>query len=207
MRGPQLKDVSLWDFCTQVEKLKKGAHAHSADDDSDNVGENVLGSTTRKRPTCGFLFAHEEHQTHCLKIRQPHLHHVPVLVGSILRHDQDVVYPKYCGLMLILFKPWCTVDDLQDFKQFWPDAFTNFRQSEDCTTDVVKILDIMQFLHESKDSHNDHFSQRHVHNCSYEVAPEVIGDTCHAADDFLSDKIDKSSMLEHLEAIESWNSE
>ena len=61
----------------------------------------------------------------------------------------------------------------------------------------------MQFLHESKDSHDDHFSQRHVHNRSYEVALEVVGDTRHAADDFLGDEIDDSSMLEHLEAIES----
>ena len=96
MRGPQLKDVSLWDFCAQVEKLKKGARAHPADDDSDDVGENVLCSTTRKRPSCEFLPAHEEYQTHCLKIRQPHLCHIPVLVGSIPRHDRDVVYPKYC---------------------------------------------------------------------------------------------------------------
>ncbi|KAF8239802.1 hypothetical protein L208DRAFT_1228433, partial [Tricholoma matsutake] len=84
------------------------------------------------------------------------LHHVPILIGSIPRHDREVVYPKYCCLMLILFKPWCTVDNLRDSGQSWPDAFASFRQSEYCTTDVVKVLDNMQLLHESKDSRDDH---------------------------------------------------
>ncbi|KAF8229746.1 hypothetical protein L208DRAFT_1034908, partial [Tricholoma matsutake] len=68
----------------------------------------------------------------------------------------EVVYLKYCQLMLILFKPWQTVDNLQDPKQSWPDVFISFRQSKHCTIDVTRILDNMQFLHESKDSHNDH---------------------------------------------------
>jgi len=187
--------------------LKKNAHINFSQDNNNDAGEYLLTSTTKKRPIYELLSSHEQHQTHCLRIKQSHLHHVPVLIGSIPRHDQEVVYPKYCQLMLILFKPWQTVNDLRDSEQSWPDAFTSFRQSEHCTADIAKILDNMQLLHESKDSHDDHFSQRHVHHHSFEVAPEIVGDACHAINNFLGDEIDESSMLEHLEAIKSCHSE
>ncbi|KAG1752432.1 uncharacterized protein EDB91DRAFT_1044389, partial [Suillus paluster] len=64
------------------------------------------------------------------------------------------MYPKYCRLMLILFKPWCVPMDLKRDDELWTDAFTQFQC--DCSQHVTDLLDNMQILHECKDSRDDH---------------------------------------------------
>ncbi|PBK92434.1 hypothetical protein ARMGADRAFT_930141, partial [Armillaria gallica] len=79
---------------------------------------------------------------------------IPVPSGvSIPRQDRDDVYPQYCRLMLILFKPWSHADDLRTQGQTWVDAFLEFRSS--CTARIMSIMDNMQILHECRDSRDD----------------------------------------------------
>ncbi|KAG1843116.1 hypothetical protein DFJ58DRAFT_665437, partial [Suillus subalutaceus] len=69
------------------------------------------------------------------------------------RRDQAPVYPKYCRLMLVLFKPWRSVSDLKRDTQSWTEAFDTFQRT--CSNTVTSILNNMQILHECKDSRDD----------------------------------------------------
>ncbi|KAG1738069.1 hypothetical protein EDD22DRAFT_787288, partial [Suillus occidentalis] len=71
----------------------------------------------------------------------------------IPRRDQESIYPKYCCLMLILFKPWRSVSELKQAEQTWTDSFEKFRRT--CDKKIVSILNNMQILHECKDSRDD----------------------------------------------------
>ncbi|PBK83778.1 hypothetical protein ARMGADRAFT_868334, partial [Armillaria gallica] len=67
--------------------------------------------------------------------------------------DRKDIYPRYCWLMLILFKPWALACDLREEDQTWEDAFKQFANM--ASPSILKILDNMQILHECKDSRDD----------------------------------------------------
>ncbi|KAG1748993.1 uncharacterized protein EDB91DRAFT_1047353, partial [Suillus paluster] len=69
------------------------------------------------------------------------------------RRDQEPMYPKYCRLMLILFKPWRSISDLKQTMQSWTESFESFKHT--CNDKVIAILNNMQILHECKDSRDD----------------------------------------------------
>ncbi|KAG1887029.1 hypothetical protein F4604DRAFT_1533382, partial [Suillus subluteus] len=60
--------------------------------------------------------------------------------------------------MLILFKPWSTIDDLRGAFQTWSDAFEDF--VDNCAPNKLFVMKNMQILHECKDSRDDHFANR-----------------------------------------------
>ncbi|KAG2746678.1 hypothetical protein P692DRAFT_201668714, partial [Suillus brevipes Sb2] len=72
---------------------------------------------------------------------------------SLPRRDRTAVYPQYCHLMLILFKPWCAIQHLKNVHDSWIDAFEMF--VDQCGVRLRKIMDNMQLLHECKDSRDD----------------------------------------------------
>ncbi|KAG1779166.1 hypothetical protein EV702DRAFT_966578, partial [Suillus placidus] len=75
-------------------------------------------------------------------------------MGPRMPHrDQEPTYPKYCRLMLILFKLWRSVSDLKQGTQSWTEAFDMFLHT--CSPTVASILNNMQILHECKDSRDD----------------------------------------------------
>ncbi|PBK86773.1 hypothetical protein ARMGADRAFT_863865, partial [Armillaria gallica] len=76
---------------------------------------------------------------------------VPVPLGaSIPRHDKEELYPCYCHLMLLLFKPWTSVSDLHVKGESWSEAFEQFRNT--CSASVLSVINNMQILHECRDS-------------------------------------------------------
>ncbi|KAK0231892.1 hypothetical protein EDD85DRAFT_775477, partial [Armillaria nabsnona] len=77
---------------------------------------------------------------------------VPLGPG-IPRRDRKDVYPRYCRLMLILFKPWSSSHNLREEGQSWVDAFKQF--SESAGPSILKVLDNMQILHECRDSRDN----------------------------------------------------
>ncbi|KAJ7438791.1 hypothetical protein B0H11DRAFT_1692619, partial [Mycena galericulata] len=64
----------------------------------------------------------------------------------------------YAHLMLILFKPWRHCSDLISEDQNWVGAYEDFLQ--DCSSDVVSVIENMQILHECKDSRDAHYANR-----------------------------------------------
>ncbi|KAF9791305.1 hypothetical protein BJ322DRAFT_1171947 [Thelephora terrestris] len=177
-RSPALSHLSVWDFVSQVDKVRKPSVARSSnnnqssidysegsDDDKDddltheNNGDNFLDqhqpqSAQRGRKSRTFLL-HAQHTQVSSKAQRlrsdPSGYFVPVPIGPALpRRDRSELFPKYCRLMLILFKPWCTVEDLRAPDQTWPNAFNEFVARSDNNT--KSILDNMQVLHECRDA-------------------------------------------------------
>ncbi|KAG2125575.1 hypothetical protein BD769DRAFT_1296232, partial [Suillus cothurnatus] len=72
---------------------------------------------------------------------------------SLPRRDRVEVREKYCRVMLILFKPWMTVDDLRGTFNTWSDAFEDF--VDHCSPNKTFIMKNMQIFHECKDSRDD----------------------------------------------------
>lgn len=113
-RGRKLECLNLWDFISQIEKVRKrkqeptdflnsinecesdldeekNDNENLLDENDDDVmtdvleeGHTVLSLTSDSRPTCKFLNDHVEQASHILRVRQPTQRAVPVLIGPAL---------------------------------------------------------------------------------------------------------------------------
>ncbi|KAJ7892948.1 hypothetical protein B0H13DRAFT_1625388, partial [Mycena leptocephala] len=109
---------------------------------------------TRRRPRVALLKGHDQEKTHLLRVRSPEDVLIPVPIGpGIPRRDKPDVYPRYCRLMLIFFKPWRHARDLRAEGQSWEDAFNSF--TLECSASIRYKMDNMQILHECRDSRDD----------------------------------------------------
>ena len=174
-RSPTLGHLSVWDFVSQVDKIGKPSAVRDANDDvnerdhsesSDDGladGPTHKGSLLNRQPPQNtqrrgrsqmFLLSpqHMQSDRKAQKLRSdPSSYFIPVPIGPALpRRDRAELLPKYCRLMLILFKPWCTVEDLRSPNQTWIDAFGKF--VETCSDNVKTVLGNMQVLHECHDA-------------------------------------------------------
>ncbi|KAG2127794.1 hypothetical protein BD769DRAFT_1294014, partial [Suillus cothurnatus] len=121
--------------------------------------EDIMKTKTRLRPSFELLDNHVESKTHRLVVCHPDRRCIPVPIGpSLPRRDRLEVRERYCRVMLILFKPWISVDDLRSEFESWSDAFENFIKR--CGPNKLFIMKNMQILHECKDSRDDHFANR-----------------------------------------------
>ncbi|KAJ7626987.1 hypothetical protein FB45DRAFT_749408, partial [Roridomyces roridus] len=122
--------------------------------DEDVSFESIFESEAHKRPRVSLLKGHSQEKTHLLRVRSPNDLLVPVPIGpGIPRRDKPEIYPRYCRLMLIFFKPWRHAKDLRDAGQTWEKAFELFIQT--CTREVKQKMNNMQILHECRDSRDD----------------------------------------------------
>ena len=118
-----------------------------------------LKSTKRRRPRVEFLQEHPESFTHYQKVQLHANRLVPVPVGPFLpQRDRDDSKERHARLMLILLKPWSTVNDLKPSDLSWIDAYTHFTNT--CHPRILQIITNMQLLHECRDSRDDHFAKR-----------------------------------------------
>ena len=113
-------------------------------------------------------------------------------------------YPKYCHLMLIFFKSWCSAWDLREEGQSWTDSFASFFKDGDPS--VKYIMENIQLLQECKDSWDDHFAA-HWSGCwngGAEIPGEVIQPDVDA-DDIIpeTDEHIKEAILHHLQSIDA----
>ena len=134
----------------------------SRDDDNggDSLNEDVYRDvedhhrTSRGRKSRTFPLHPQHAQSHrkAQRVRNnPSTYFVPVPIGPALpRRDRPELYPKYCRLMLILFKPWRVAEDLRTPGQSWAQAFEEFLEMSD--NSIKAILDNMQVLHECRDA-------------------------------------------------------
>lgn len=196
--------MTVWDFCAQTEKIKTNCQ-ETENLEEDRISE-ILSCLNKTRSMFKFVAPHDEHHTHSLKINHPNSQCIPVLVGSIPWQDRQEAYAKYCRLMLILFKAWQRAFDLWKPNESWPTAFENFRCSTLCPAEFKHIMDNMQLLHECKDSHDNHLSERQVWHQQFQLAQETTGGTSHTMDDIL-ENINETEILEHLESIDNCYSE
>ena len=132
-RGQQLKNVSLWDFICQIDKLKKrkshpldALHRSGLDlpidegtepDDSDSGDSEIikfneddksyLSILGHHRPTINLLEGYAECSSHKLKVCHPTNCLVPIPIGLAFPHcDSESDYAQYAQLMLLIYNSW-----------------------------------------------------------------------------------------------------
>ncbi|KAG1792595.1 uncharacterized protein HD556DRAFT_1238944, partial [Suillus plorans] len=114
-------------------------------------------SQAKDRPKVPFLSTHPQYESNVLRVRLVQDRVIPVPIGPrIPRRDQPKAYPRYCRLMLILFRPWRVSKDLRSQGQNWEEAFAEFRATIDSRS--LQVMNDMQILHECRDSRDDYFA-------------------------------------------------
>ncbi|TEB33499.1 hypothetical protein FA13DRAFT_1627074, partial [Coprinellus micaceus] len=163
-RGDVLARVSFWDWIARISKARfsktdgAGLTVEKVEVDQKKwEGANVLAAATKTRPVCRFKSEHDLHDNIYAVVCHPLEAVIPLIIGPALpRRDRPPVRAKYCRLMLILFKPWRTVEDLRAGYASWPEAFDAFLQSPECPPDAKTVMRNMQAFHECKDSRDEH---------------------------------------------------
>jgi hypothetical protein len=130
---------------------------------SANSVDHIFNSIRFQRPKILFSDhreqSHPQEDTHLLYVLHPDKRRVPVPLGpAIPRRDRNEQRQRYSRLMLILFKPWRSADDLRKPGQSWSDAFEEF--IVECPEEFKLKMNNMQMLHECRDSRDDHFANR-----------------------------------------------
>ncbi|KAG0708063.1 hypothetical protein DFH29DRAFT_795631 [Suillus ampliporus] len=189
---------------TNADDLTELTTMNDKENENADAPELILNCTHRSRPSADLLPDHYEAQTHHLRIRTPEKRRIPVPIGPALPcRDRLAMYPKYCRLMLILFKPWCVPTDLKRDDELWTDAFTRFQC--DCSQHVTDLLDNMQILHECKDSRDDHFANRRLRHKLAGISQDIMSSSHENEDNFLAQDTDED-ILTHLNSIDSCRS-
>jgi hypothetical protein len=226
-RGSFLGNMNLWDFMSDIEKVKKSdkkkvpmtadaAVDEDVDDEEGNPSAEIgsidtqslqraLDSETRARPVINLESAHHDSETHALSIRHPSTRPVIVPIGpGIPRRDNEECYDRYCRLMLIFFKPWRNVSDLRESFENWTEAFAHF-MSCDSSKPARTTMDHMQILHECKDCQADHFRQQKSRYRNLNISPEIQAVRI-SEKDGLAEFVDEQEILSHIEAVDACHS-
>ena len=104
--------------------------------------------------------------------------------------------------MLILFKPWFSIEELKGMDNSWVDAYSLFLST--CHPCISHIINNMQLMHECRDSRDDHFAKRNIERRNMER--RAARNSNNERNDFGRDEIDETEILAHLEDIEkSWS--
>ena len=148
LRPKELENMCLWDFVAETDK-RHGSNERMdtkeqderctwdgttyTEDQNVEQGPPVLNMTDQNGSKHGqplatryeFLPDHREKLNKHICMRKENV--IPVPIGSAMpRQDQPDVYAHYCHLMLILFKPWRTVVNLQNVDNTWENMFSCF---------------------------------------------------------------------------------
>ncbi|KIO18007.1 hypothetical protein M407DRAFT_84404, partial [Tulasnella calospora MUT 4182] len=100
-------------------------------------------------PRIRFQKEHPHFDSHLTRLRRSCL--VPVLIGPTLA-AKNSNYERYCSDMLLLFKPWRSLDDLRQPGESWSNAFERCMFSEES----LKIIANMNHLHECRDAKDEY---------------------------------------------------
>ena len=210
LRPRELGEMCLWDFVAKTEKVYRrrcGVDAgedldmildEQLDDDDGDGDEEEKHLHPRREAHVGglyeFLPDHKERDRKCVRLRVHEA--IPVPIGPALpRRDEIEAEPRYCRLMMILFKPWRSFSDLRGSLDSWQAAFKNF--SPELCVEHLHVVENMQVLHECRDSRNEHMQAR-VRDRSKRGAGRSAGEAGQDNDQ----EIDMSEVLNHLEDID-----
>lgn len=136
-------NLSIWDYVSRTERI-------SLTEDSQNALPAAKTSGPKRTVRNTFHSDHPQHDTHLVRLRSPL---IPVLLGPTISRDRTPEEREsWCRAMLILFKPWRSLDDLRGIGQSWKDAFEHFEFSEDS----ARVMQNINVLHECKDARSSY---------------------------------------------------
>jgi hypothetical protein len=152
LRDPELESMSFIHFVidTYEERIT----------DNSPKEPTIKGMTPRKRPggrpankRARYLSTHVKHQTHLRVVRSSSHNILPNIVGPFFpQRDDEDGQNIYCAMMLMLCKPWRSIEGLKDKLQTWEEAFDHF--VENATPETHDILASIQYYYDSKRAAN-----------------------------------------------------
>ena len=158
--------LCVWDFIATTSKER------SSDSIPEESGVSDCPTWGRSCNLRGFFaLNHPQQHTHCLRFHDPGNRLTPVPIGRGIYHRDNIQKQEhYCRLMLTLFKPWRSLQDLKSGSDSWTEAFEAFKPS--LHPYHLRVINNMQKLHECKDSRDEHYATRRI---------RMRGDTDHAS--------------------------
>ncbi len=206
-RGNELQHLSLWEYTTMFQKIRKTKtfekHKQNHYDFEENLQTIANDDDSFLRPKYHFDPTHVDYDTHVQQLRHPNRRPIPTPIGpSLPRRDKPDAHEKYCRLMLILLKPWNIPQDLISGHDSFHAAFDAFMHCQD-NEKWKSLLNNMQLLHECRDNRDDHFESRcraRQTKKSYNKSGKGPTDT----DDFESNTPEtiNDALLSHLTSID-----
>lgn len=157
LRGNVLESYSVVQFFSQTyeERLSRARNATIPSD----------GASARGRPAnlrAPYLASHPKHTSTVRVRRSPNNNCLPNFVGKYFprRDDPDSsAHDFYCASMLLLLKPWRSVDDLKLPNESWQASFERFIHAPDTSDDIPRLISNIQHFHRCESSVIEHALQ------------------------------------------------
>jgi hypothetical protein len=144
LRPSEFDNMCLYDFVSTCEIIKHSIPEAMSDSDEDE-------ETKRETDVSRSLRLHDTHprfKTHQVVYKRNRF--VPILYGpkipSKLKHPE-----KYARMMLILFKPYTTMDEIRPSDCTWPEAFAEFEAG--ASKRILRLIDNVNALHQAGAAH------------------------------------------------------
>lgn len=168
--------------------------------------DNLLYNKKTTCSTCSLLHSYPDNQIHYYVVCHPSWRYIIVSIDpSIPRYDKDYSRSCFHCLMLIFFVLWWFICDLINLFEDWADAFQCQLTTSCLSKKNQLIIDNMQILHKYKDSHDNHWTNKHLwisQHLSFEISNETIVD-----DKLYHNDIDNDEKLFlHLDRLENCQS-
>jgi hypothetical protein len=157
-RSAELENVSLYDWVSRTEKIKKQAKTDSfiAQDPMSDADQPAHCSTAAdKTSLLIFLPSHPFTLTYASRWLSPKKARVPTFIGPTLPRRDQGDHKFYCTTMLTLFKPWRSGSDLKNDAGTWNDAFDNYQFSPH----HIQFMSNMNIHYECLDARDDFHAQ------------------------------------------------
>jgi hypothetical protein len=152
-RPKDYNDISLYDWIQCHVKIKKRARQSDNDADDDVEEEDHNGNKASADAYTRFLLAHSQYNTHQVKVDPcRRITHIPNFLGGALPRKDQGDSEFYCKTMLMLFKPWRTINDLKDRGSKWEESFNAFSFNVECT----KLMQNFNVRYECLDERDDY---------------------------------------------------
>ncbi|KAF5342948.1 hypothetical protein D9758_014967 [Tetrapyrgos nigripes] len=175
-----LSGMTLYEWVCQCERVKLRAHKNQVNcSDNDSYENNDSSCSSDEEDTFEIMCPTTENKATTLeknmlpKNAHPFMHDHPLASTHYLRmHNKKNIVPNfigpslprrnkgdreyYCSVMLTLFKPWRTGEDLKIKEENWDSAFVNYKFS----TQQKLLMDNFELRFECLDSRDDYHAQR-----------------------------------------------
>jgi hypothetical protein len=171
-RGDGLTDLNVLDFFTNT---YEGDVAKSAPFDSveDGTGHKRRRKGRPSHLRVEYLETHPRHNKKVRIVRGGNNRTLPNIIGRWFpRRDPGLPqHVYYCASMLMLLKPWRSIDDLRGAGESWEVAFATFLR--DASPRLKRILSGIEYFHQCRDAADSHSEGRHVSSGTLEPKEQV----------------------------------
>ncbi|PPQ76590.1 hypothetical protein CVT24_013026 [Panaeolus cyanescens] len=191
-RSESLRDVSLWDFVSQFTRVRKPYRSTT-----DPVSRNSRGSFFDFQPD------HPQYQSCRIKRLPISKSVVPTPVGKLLpRRDRPASYAEYCYIMLCLFSPWSSQEELDHFRRNGSEIFAE--KLSNMEPSIQSVIENIQLLHECKDSKEDDYYSRRRNHSDHDSNLVVSGNQpllLGNSDDLTLEDVQQQLAVEHVQRL------